>query len=127
MNLKSAIENIKILTNCHDDDYFRELAKCRAVIVPLEDTHISSGQLVIIQAMMYGKPVIVTENDTVTDYIDSGKTGLVIKKTKKNLSDAISALSDEKYYEEISAAERSQYESKFSVYAMGTAIGKLLS
>lgn len=127
LNLKSATENIKILTNCHDDDYFRELAKCRAVIVPLEDTHISSGQLVIIQAMMYGKPVIVTENNTVTDYIDSGRTGLVIKKTKKDLSDAICALSDEKYYEEISAAERSQYESKFSVYAMGTAIGKLLS
>lgn len=127
LNLKSATENIKILTNCHDDDFFRELAKCRAVIVPLEDTHISSGQLVIIQAMMYGKPVIVTENDTVTDYIDSGRTGLVIKKTKKDLSDAISALSDEKYYEEISAAERSQYESKFSVYAMGIAIGKLLS
>ena len=127
LNLKSATENIKILTNCHDDDYFRELAKCRAVIVPLEDTDISSGQLVIIQAMMYGKPVIVTENNTVTDYINSGRTGLVIKKTKNDLSDAICALSDEKYYEEISAAERSQYESKFSVYAMGTAIGKLLS
>ena len=127
LNSKSVTENIKILTNCHDDDFFRELAKCRAVIVPLEDTHISSGQLVIIQAMMYGKPVIVTENDTVTDYIDSGRTGLVIKKTEKDLSDAISALTDKKYYEEISAAERSQYESKFSVYAMGTAIGKLLN
>lgn len=127
LNLKSATENIKILTDCHDDDFFRELAKCIAVIVPLEDAHISSGQLVIIQAMMYGKPVIVTENDTVTDYIDSGKTGLVIKKTEKDLSDAIAALADEKYYEEISAAERIQYESKFSVYAMGTAIGKLLN
>ena len=127
LNSKSVIENIKILTDCHDDDFFRELAKCRAVIVPLEDTHISSGQLVIIQAMMYGKPVIVTENDTVINYIDSGRTGLVIKKTEKDLSDAITALADEKYYEEISAAERSQYESKFSVYAMGTAIGKLLN
>ena len=76
---------------------------------------------------MYGKPVIVTENDTVTDYIDSGRTGLVIKKTEKDLSDAITVLTDKKYYEEVSAAERSQYESKFSVYAMGTAIGKLLN
>ena len=127
LNSKSVRENIKILTNCHDDDFFRELSKCRAVIVPLENTHISSGQLVIIQAMMYGKPVIVTENETVTDYIDSGRTGLVIKKTEKDLSDSITALTDKKYYEEISAAERSQYESKFSVYAMGTAIGKLLN
>lgn len=76
---------------------------------------------------MYGKPVIVTENDTVTDYIDSGKTGLVIKKAEKELSGAIAALANEKYYEEISAAERCRYENKFSIYAMGTAIGKLLN
>ena len=93
----------------------------------LEDTHISSGQLVIIQAMMYGKPVIVTENDTVKDYIDTGKTGMIIPKTEKALADAILSLKDETYYKKISTAERKQYESKFSVYAMGTAIGKLLN
>ena len=124
---KSASSNVKILADCHDNDFFKELAKCKAVIVPLEDTHISSGQLVIIQAMMYGKPVIVTENDTVTDYVDSGRTGLIIEKTERALSDAIATLTDEEYYEKVSAAERSQYESKFSVYAMGTAIGKLLN
>ena len=127
LSLKSVPDNIEILADCHDNDFFRELAKCKAVIVPLEDTHISSGQLVIIQAMMYGKPVVVTENDTVKDYVDTGRTGAVIKKTEKDLSAAIAALSNEAYYEEMSAAERRQYENKFSVYAMGTAIGKLLS
>ena len=97
------------------------------MIVPLEDTHISSGQLVIIQAMMYGKPVVVTENDTVKDYVDVGRTGVVIKKTEKDLSAAIAALSNETYYKEMSADERRQYENKFSVYAMGTSIGKLLN
>ena len=71
--MKSVPDNIEILADCHDNDFFRELAKCKAVIVPLEDTHISSGQLVIIQAMMYGKPVVVTENDTVKDYVDKAK------------------------------------------------------
>lgn len=97
------------------------------MIVPLEDTHISSGQLVIIQAMMYGKPVIVTENDTIKDYVDAGRTGLVIKKTEKDLSAAIATLSNDTYYKEMSAAERKQYENEFSIYAMGTAIGKLLN
>lgn len=76
---------------------------------------------------MYGKPVIVTENDTVKDYVDAGRTGLIIKKTEKDLSAAIAALSNETYYKEMSAAERKQYENEFSVYAMGTAIGKLLN
>ncbi len=127
LSLKSIPDNIEILTDCHGNGFFKELAKCRAVIVPLKDTHISSGQLVIIQAMMYGKPVIITENDAVMDYVDSGRTGLVIEKTEKSLFDAISALEDEVYYQEISVAERKQYESQFSIYAMGTAIGKLLN
>jgi len=127
LSLKSIPDNIEILTDCHDNDFFRELAKCKAVIVPLDDIHISSGQLVIIQAMMYGKPVVVTENDTVKDYVDAGRTGLVIEKNENDLSAAIADLSNETYYKEISAAERKQYESKFSVYAMGTAIGKLLN
>lgn len=127
LSLKSIPNNIEIFADCHDNDFFRELAKCKAVIVPLEDTHISSGQLVIIQAMMYGKPVVVTQNDTIKNYVNAERTGIVIKKTKKDLSAAIDALSNEIYYKEMSAAERRQYENKFSVYAMGIAIGKLLN
>lgn len=127
LSLKSIPSNIQILNNCYENEFFMELAKCKAVIVPLKDTHISSGQLVIIQAMMYGKPVIVTENDTVKDYVDAGKTGLVIEKTEKDLLAAITVLLDETFYKEISIAERRQYENKFSIYAMGTAIGKLLN
>lgn len=126
LSSKGIPKNIEILDTCHDNDYFSELAKCKAVIVSLENTHISSGLLVIIQAMMYGKPVIVTENDTIKNYVNAGKTGLVIKKNKNDLYAALATLSNEKYYKEISVAERKKYESKFSIYAMGTAIGKLL-
>ena len=59
--------------------------------------------------------------------MNAERTGIVIKKTKKDLSAAIDALSNEIYYKEMSAAERRQYENKFSVYAMGIAIGKLLN
>ena len=52
---------------------------------------------------------------------------MIIPKTEKALADAILSLKDETYYKKISTAERKQYESKFSVYAMGTAIGKLLN
>lgn len=118
--------NITVLTNCHEKDYFEKLARCKAVIVPLDNIYISSGQLVIIQAMMYGKPVIVTQNETVKDYIETGKTGLIIKKTEKALAAAILSLQDEKYYKQLSIDERKHYEKKFSIIAMGTAIGELL-
>lgn len=126
-SLKNIPDNIEILTDCHDNDFFRELARCKAVIVPLEDTHISSGQLVIIQAMMYGKPIIITENDTIKDYVDNERTGLVIKKTDKELENAINCLSNEIYYEKMSDEERKKYKSIFSIFAMGTRIGNLLN
>ena len=120
-------QNIQIITDCHDNEYFTELSKCKAVIVPLEDTHISSGQLVIIQAMMYGKPVIVTENDTVRNYVDDGITGLVIRKNKIELQKAIFTISDEFFYKKMSVAEREKFKNKFSISALGTKIGMLLS
>lgn len=125
--LRNVPDNIKILSNCHNNGFFMELSRCKAVIVPLEDMHISSGQLVIIQAMMYGKPIIVTENDTVRDYVDDRKTGLIIEKNEGDLENAIIALSNEEFYKEISVAEREKYQNEFSIYAMGNRIGKLLS
>lgn len=121
---KAESSNIEILKDCHGDDYFRLLSNCYAVIIPLADTHISSGQLVILQAMMYGKPVIVTQNDTVGDYIVDGKDGIIIDKTKEALYNAISKLENLEYYNRMSVTERKHFEEKFSLYGTGFLAGK---
>ena len=57
----NSADNIRVLGNCFGDDYLKEIAGCKAVIVPLKDENISSGQLVALHAMMFGKPLIVTK------------------------------------------------------------------
>lgn len=125
-NLKDITEkpNIEILRNCHGDSYLELLSKCYAVIVPLSDVYVSSGQLVILQSLMYGKPVIVTENDTVYDYVINGEDGYVIGKTESELSTAIKMVDRE--YEILSRNAKKHFEEKFSLYAMGTEIGNIL-
>ena len=118
-------KNIMCLANCYDNQYYKELSRCYAVVVPLENMQVSSGQLVIIQAMMYGKPVIVTRNDTVSDYITDGKDGFVIDKTQDQLDMVIELLKNKDFYEQMAKSGRDSYETKFSLYAMGVAIGKL--
>lgn len=118
--------NIEILNNCYEDEYFFQLANCYAVIIPLEDTNISSGQLVIIHAMMYGKPIIVTHNNTLGIYIKNQETGLIINKTEDDLSKAIEWLQDDTNYKIMAEKERLHYEEQFSFSALGTAIGYLL-
>ena len=120
-------ECIKYLKNCYHKEFVQELSNCYAVIVPLQDEKISSGQLVILQAMMLKKPVIVTKNDTVTDYVEDGIDGFIINKDAESLSWAIEQVKDSKIYDTIVKNARKSFEDKFSLYAMGARIGlKLL-
>ena len=118
--------HIKYLKNCYHKEFMQELSNCYAVIIPLQDEKISSGQLVILQAMMLKKPVIVTRNETVKDYIVDGVDGIIIEKDRKALEAAINKLQEPEVYNTIAENARKSFEEKFSLYAMGLRIGKIL-
>ncbi len=59
-------------------EFDRFIANAHMVVVPLDRADESSGQLVVLQAMAYGKPVIVTENAGILDYIEPGTDALVV-------------------------------------------------
>lgn len=108
--------NVEVLQGCYGKDMLEEMAHSFCVVIPLKDTHISSGQLVILQAMQLGKPVIVTENDTARNYIENGQTGYIIKKDKKDLLDAIKDLRDNSnLYKDISDKAVSVFEEQYSL------------
>lgn len=115
-NGKSDIKNVEILQNCYGKNMLEELAHSFCVVIPLKDSHISSGQLVILQAIQLGKPVIVTENDTAKDYVENGKTGYIIKKDKEDLLATIKRLRDnDNLYSDISNKAASVFEERYSL------------
>ncbi len=117
-------DTIRYEKDCHGDAYLRLLADARAVVIPLRSRDFSSGQLVVIQAAMLGKPVIVTENDTIRDYIEDGKTGFIIPKNKEALWEAIRRLEDEALYTQMCRNAREKFEADFSLYELGRRVGK---
>lgn len=124
---KTLSENIRIYDDIFGDAYYQMLSECYCVIVPLQDTHISSGQLVFLQAMMFGKPIIATQSDTVTDYIQDGYNGFVIPKNKENLLQRLNQLyTDSLLYRKISEEERCVFLQKFSLESMAKATGEIL-
>ena len=122
--IASEKENIKIYTSIHNEEYFKMLSECHAVILSLKDVNISSGQLVILQAMMMNKPVICTENLTVANYIDSSSDGLIIKKDTDSIEKALQYV--EEHYSELTKKAREKFVNKYTEYQMGLNIGEIL-
>lgn len=70
--------NVSVLRNCYDDDYVNELRNSAFVAIPLGVNDISAGQMVLIQAMAFGKPTIVTRTPTVEEYVSDGEQSLLV-------------------------------------------------
>lgn len=54
------------------------MARCKAVIVPLEDRPISTGQSIILSAMALGKAVVATRTVGTIDYITHLEDGILV-------------------------------------------------
>lgn len=117
-------DGIICLKKCYGRDYLQMVANCYAEVIPLNDKNISSGALSFLQAMMFSKPVIVTSNMTVKDYIKSGYNGVIIENTSEELEGAINQLENPILYQKIASNARKEYEEKYSELILGKDIGK---
>lgn len=70
--------NVTVLTDIPYARYRELLSAARVVLIPLEPHVYSSGQVVILEAMALGKPVITTRVLGSEDYIDDGVDGLLV-------------------------------------------------
>ena len=122
-------DNCTILHNVtYGKELFDYFYNCKIVVVPLDDKNISAGQTVFIQAMMFGKPVIVTSSETLDAYIQDGINGFIIEKDREALLTAVKKLMENgDLYQEMSYKSRGLYESKFTVEEMGRNISKIIS
>ena len=69
-------ENVEVLRDCHHEAYLREIAEARCVVIPLKEEGESSGHMVLLHAMMFGKAVVVTGTQEMLDYVQHGETAL---------------------------------------------------
>lgn len=71
--------NIEVLHDCFDACYSQALRQAGMVIVPLAVDDISAGQMVLIQAMAFHKPLIVTNTPTIMDYLEHEVNALLVE------------------------------------------------
>lgn len=118
--------NIEILANCFGTDMHRRMATSYCVVVPLKQSHVSAGQLVVLQAMQLGKPVIVTKTPGIEDYIIDGYNGFLIDNTKEQLLRVLRKLYMNKdLYDAISSNAYRTYLNQHTIKQMGLYIGNV--
>lgn len=84
-------ENVKVIS-ATDYQFYDLLAKSKMVVVPMAKGFLhSGGQQTFLNAMFWGKPVIVTDPEGANDYIEDKKTGMLVNPGEVGaLRDAIS-------------------------------------
>lgn len=62
--------NVVALHGVFDDEFKQKVRDCAAMIIPIKNTDVSAGQLVLLDAMRLGKACIVTAGGCMEDYVD---------------------------------------------------------
>lgn len=121
-------EHIKIYNNVWQEESYEFIRNCRLMIIPILDGRIVAGETVLLQAMSFSKPIIITEPSCLADdYVTDGETGLVVPKEKDALLAAVHKLfEDEALYRKLSDNCRRLYEEKHSLYSFGINVGNTL-
>lgn len=122
VNSARETDNVKVFTNTFHDDYFRQMSKCRAVIVAFEDETISSGQMVFLHALQLGKPVIATRSDCLKGYLIQGQNGIEIEKDEEELGIALARLDDECFALAMSKKQIQDHQDRFGFESMGARV-----
>jgi glycosyltransferase involved in cell wall biosynthesis len=71
--------NVKMLREIPREAYLDHLRRCSIVVIPLLPTERATGQVVCLEAMAFGKPVVATRAPGITDYIQDGVDGALVE------------------------------------------------
>ncbi|MBR1804685.1 MAG: glycosyltransferase family 4 protein [Muribaculaceae bacterium] len=119
--------NVTVHHHAFGRDMLQLMNAAHGVIIALDDEHVSSGQLVMLQALMLGKPLIITRSCAVTDYVDDGTTALIIDKTPAALLAAIDRLSDKEFSQRIGSAAKQHFHDHHTIAALAHSVASLLA
>lgn len=76
IDLAQKPDNVKILRDTSHADFHGYLKNSKIVVIPLKEKTGSSGQMVALAAMLFKKPIIYTDIDSVSQYFEAGVSGI---------------------------------------------------
>lgn len=110
--------NVKMLRNCYGKDYLNELTNAELVVLPLKNDGISSGQMVLVDAMALAKTVIITRTSTTIEYGQHMKTCFFISPNSiPELKNALKTCMNKEIRSAIGSGAKAYYHEHHSIEA----------
>jgi glycosyltransferase involved in cell wall biosynthesis len=72
-------KNVSILRDVSRSVYLDYLRRCSLVVLPLLPTERSTGQVVLLEAMAFGKPVVASRAPGTADLVRHGENGILVE------------------------------------------------
>lgn len=120
-------ENVRISNSLSGLQVLPYLRDAAAMVLPLADGRIDSGETVLLMGFMFAKPVVVTGPSCLAaDYLHDGKNGLIVEKDSGGvaLKAALARLeSEEGLAIRLGTAAREEYDAMYSEYEYGRRVG----
>jgi len=71
-------DNVTVYRNTFGEESDRLMQQAAAVIIPLSQINSPTGELTLIEAMCYGKPIVITRTVITQEYIVHGQNGFLV-------------------------------------------------
>jgi len=125
MKLPSCVE---VRSGLSEEECHRLTQEARLVVVPVCNYETASGQITIIRAMQMGRAVVATRCIGSEDYIEDGRTGVLVEPGATDaLAEAIGTVwEDDSLRRQLGTKAQEHAAASFSDEAAGAALGRVL-
>lgn len=109
-------ENVKIYRDIPSERFLDLVSNATAVVIALERPDISSGQVVLAEAMKRARPIIVTKLAGIDDYVTDGREALFVQPhAPADLIEKIKILlADKRLRQKLSTSAYEKYKTSFN-------------
>lgn len=125
---KQNVSNIIIHNNLFGNEMQQYMHNCYCVAIPLKgNLIISSGQLVLLQAMYLKRPIVCTKGSCVANYLKDGHNALLVNNKQEDWLTAIEKLyNDKELYNRLAENAYKDYMEKHRTEVLAKNIASLI-
>lgn len=120
--------NVEVRSGLSQAECNTLVQRARLSVIPVDNQTTASGQVTLLDAMMFGRATVITKCPASVDYVEHNKNAIMVSHGNRDeLKDAIELLwQDASTRERIGNAARNTVIENYSDEAIGSTMGKLL-